>query len=325
MPMPHESQTNGATAPPTADPASHPAAGFDLQRVPVGKVKLIDVLPILSIHLLCLAVPLVGWSWIAVSTAVALFFGRMFFITAFYHRYFSHRTFRTHRVTQFLFALGGVTAAQRGPIWWAAHHRNHHRHSDHEPDIHSPSLKGLIWSHTIWFLTEQGQRIDWSQTPDWKKYPELRWLERNHMIGPFLLIGMLAAFGWALSALAPSLGTSASQMVIWGFAVSTTLLYHGTFTINSLAHTIGSRRFQTTDDSRNNWLLALLTLGEGWHNNHHYFPGSARQGFYWWEIDITWYVLVALERVGIIWDLRPVPSRVYEAAERSARSGSASP
>lgn len=283
------------------------------------RVRLVNVLPIVSIHLVCLGVIWVGWSWAAVAMAGALFFGRMFCITAFYHRYFSHRTFRAHRVTQFLFALAGVTAAQRGPVWWAAHHREHHRHSDTEPDPHSPGIYGVIWSHVGWFLSDKGIETDWLVVPDWAKYPELRWLERNHMVGPLLLIVMMAVAGWGLNALWPSLQTSAWQMVIWGFGISTTLLYHGTFTINSIAHVVGSQRFKTGDDSRNNWFLALLTLGEGWHNNHHYFPGSARQGFYWWEIDMTYYVLRVMQMLGIIWDLNPVPARVYAAAERHAR------
>jgi len=279
-------------------------------------IRLVDVLPILSIHFLCLGVILVGWSPLAVGVCVFFFFFRMFCITAFYHRYFSHRTFRTHRVTQFFFSLLGATAAQRGPVWWAAHHRHHHRHSDHDPDLHSPSLRGVIWSHTGWFLTKRGMSTDWSAVPDWAKYPELRWLERHHLIGPALLIASLGAFGFIAGKLWPEANTSAWQMVIWGFAISTTLLYHGTFTINSLSHTIGSRRFRTRDNSRNNWVLALLTLGEGWHNNHHYFPGSARQGFYWWEIDPTYYALRIMQAFGLIWDLRPVPAHVYDAARR---------
>ncbi len=277
-------------------------------------IRVIDVLPILGIHLMCVPVLWVGWSWFALAVAAALFIARMFVITAFYHRYFSHRTFRTHRVTQFLFALLGTTCAQRGPVWWAAHHRHHHRHSDEHPDPHSPGLKGLLWSHIGWFLTERGQGIDWSAVPDWAKYPELRWLERNHMIGPVVLAGLLYALGFALSVFAPSLNTDGAQLCVWGFGVSTTLLYHGTFTINSLAHTIGTQRFRTRDDSRNNFFLALLTLGEGWHNNHHYYPGSTRQGFYWWEFDPTYYTLWLLSKLRIVWDLKPVPARVYEIA-----------
>jgi stearoyl-CoA desaturase (delta-9 desaturase) len=276
------------------------------------RIKLIDVLPILTIHALCLSIIWTGWSWTAVIVAIALYWARMFVITAFYHRYFSHRTFKTHRLVQFFFALCGTMAAQRGPLWWAGHHREHHRHSDHEPDPHSPSWRGTLWSHTAWFLTQKGQAVNWNAIPDWQKYPELVWLERNHLVGPALLVALLGGLGWALAAWAPGLHTGAAQLIIWGFAVSTTVLYHATFTINSLAHTIGSQRFNTGDDSRNNWFLAILTLGEGWHNNHHFHPGTVRQGFYWWEFDPAYWILRILSMFGIVWDLRPVPAWVYE-------------
>ncbi len=279
-----------------------------------NRIRLHNVIPILSVHALCLGVIWVGWSPVAVAVATLLFFVRMFFITAFYHRYFSHRTFQAHRITQFFFALAGLTAAQRGPSWWAAHHRSHHRHSDKDPDLHSPSLRGLLWSHVGWFISDDGDRVNWDAVPDWAKYPELRWLERNHRIGAFSMILLMGLTGWTLSAFWPQLQTSPMQMIVWGFAISTTALYHSTFTINSLSHTFGSQRFRTGDDSRNNWLLALLTLGEGWHNNHHYYPGTDRQGFYWWEIDITYYILRLMQATGLIWGLRPVPPRVYSAA-----------
>lgn len=286
------------------------------------RVRLWDALPILSVHALCLGVIWTGWSWTAVAVAAGLYWLRMFVITAFYHRYFSHRTFRTHRLVQFIAALVGTSCAQRGPLWWAAHHREHHRHADDEPDPHSPSWRGFLWSHTGWFLTARGLATDWNAIPDWQRYPELRWLERFHLVGPVGLLAILAGSGLALESWAPSLDTGPGQLVVWGFGISTTVLYHATFTINSLAHTIGSRRFDTRDDSRNNWLLALLTLGEGWHNNHHFHPGSVRQGFYWWEFDPAFWMLRVLSWFGLVWDLRPVPSRVYEAGRaRAARSG----
>jgi stearoyl-CoA desaturase (delta-9 desaturase) len=291
---------------------------FDLTRhaqAPGRRIRPLSVLPYLSIHLICLGVIWVGWSWSAVAACVALFFGRMFIITAFYHRYFSHRTFRTSRAVQFLAAFIGTTTAQRGPIWWAAHHRNHHRHSDHPPDVHSPGLWGLLWSHMGWFLSDDGLKTDWKQVPDWAKVPELVWLERWHLIGPLALAGGSFALGAALQTWFPALGTNGPQMFVWCFGLSTTLLYHGTFTINSLAHTIGRRRFATTDDSRNSMLLSLLTLGEGWHNNHHHYPGTVRQGFYWWEFDPTYYALRLMQIAGLVWDLRPVPARIYEDAK----------
>jgi stearoyl-CoA desaturase (delta-9 desaturase) len=275
-----------------------------------------DALPIAFIHAMCFGVLWTGWSLTAIGVAIGLYWIRMFAITAFYHRYFSHRTFRTHRGVQFFFALLGTTAAQRGPLWWAAHHREHHRHSDHEPDPHSPGWRGVLWSHTAWFLTERGRATNWKAVPDWRRYPELVWLENNHLIGPALLIGGLAAAGAGLASWFPALGTGPVQLVVWGFGVSTTVLYHATFTINSLAHLIGTRRFNTNDDSRNNWFLALLTLGEGWHNNHHFHPGSVRQGFYWWEFDPAYWALRAMSWVGLVWDLRPVPERVYQHRAR---------
>jgi stearoyl-CoA desaturase (delta-9 desaturase) len=283
------------------------------------RIRLYDVLPILSIHLIGFTAIFTGFSWTAVAVAAALFWARMLIITAFYHRYFSHRTFRTHRITQFLAAAIGTTCAQRGPVWWAAHHREHHQHSDDHPDPHSPGIKGLLFSHVGWFLTQRGQQIDWGRVPDWKRYPELVFIERWHMAGAFVLTGLLFAVGFALERLAPGLHTTGPQLVTWGFGISTTLLYHATFTINSLAHTIGSQRFNTGDDSRNNWFLAIITLGEGWHNNHHYYPGTARQGFYWYEFDPAFWALRTLSMFGIVWDLRPVPAKVYAAAEEHRR------
>jgi stearoyl-CoA desaturase (Delta-9 desaturase) len=311
----HETSIGSSAPPPGVggDNAAEP------ERLDHRRVRLRDALPILTIHALCLGILFTGWSWTAVTVAAALYFSRMFVITGFYHRYFSHRTFRTHRIVQFAFALFGTMAAQRGPLWWAAHHREHHRHSDHEPDPHSPWWRGVLWSHTGWFLTERGRATNWKAIPDWRKYPELVWLERHHLIGPLLLIATLAAAGLALHRWAPDLGADALQLVVWGFGVSTTLLYHGTFTVNSIAHTIGTQRFATGDDSRNNWFLALITLGEGWHNNHHHHPGSTRQGFYWWEIDPTYWILRVMARLGLVWDLRPVPARVYQQARHASR------
>jgi len=275
-------------------------------------VRLASVAPYAVIHLFLLAIPFVGASWAAVGVCLALFFGRMFVITAFYHRYFSHRSFSTHRVTQFVFAFLGTTCAQRGPIWWAAHHRDHHRHSEDEHDLHSPHRHGLLWSHMGWFNSDAGLETNWKAVPDWAQFRELVWLERLHLVGPVVLAVAMYLLGWGLER--AGVGTSGWQMLVWGFGVSTVLLYHGTFTINSIAHVVGRRRFATKDDSRNNFWLALLTLGEGWHNNHHFYPGSARQGFYWWEVDLCYYGLWLMQKAGLVWGLRPVPKRVYEAA-----------
>jgi stearoyl-CoA desaturase (delta-9 desaturase) len=258
----------------------------------------------------------VGVSSIALIVALALYAVRMFAITGFYHRYFSHRTFRTSRVLQFVFALIGASSVQRGPLWWAAHHRNHHRHADTAADPHSPGVHGFWWSHAGWFLTRGGFRTDWSRIPDLARYPELRWLDRYDTVVPVLLASALFGVGALLERVAPHLGTSGPQLLVWGFFVSTVVLFHATVTINSLAHRFGRRRFDTRDDSRNNLWLALLTFGEGWHNNHHFFPGTARQGFRWWEIDLTWYGLRAMALLGLVRDLKPVPAWVLAKARR---------
>ena len=247
---------------------------------------------------------------VAVWTAVALYVLRCFALTAVYHRYFSHRTYRLNRFWQTVFAVLGNSAVQRGPLWWAAHHRHHHSTADTDKDVHSPVVHGFWWSHVLWLMTPASFATRMERVPDWAKYRELRFLNRFSILVPLLFLGLLYAAGELLAVHLPGTGTSGLQMVVWGFVISTVVLYHATFTINSLDHLIGRRRFDTTDRSRNNWVLALLTFGEGWHNNHHRYPTSARQGFYWWELDLTYYILRALSWIGIVRDLRPVPQRV---------------
>lgn len=271
-------------------------------------------LPFLTVHAGCLLVLWAGFSWTALAVCLALYVVRMFGITAGFHRYFSHRTFKTSRWFQCVLGLLGTSAGQRGPLWWAAHHRHHHRHSDTEEDSHSPRLQGFLWSHLGWIFSHKSTPWAEDEVRDLMKYPELRWMTRFHFVVPIALAGGLYGLGVALSIWAPALGVTGLQMLAWGFFVSTTLLYHGTFTINSLSHVYGHRSYETTDDSKNNWFLALLTLGEGWHNNHHRYPGSERQGFFWWQIDIAHYVLRGLATVRIVWDLRQPPREVLEEA-----------
>ena len=270
------------------------------------------IVPFVAVHLACLAVPVVGASRIAVVTALALYALRMFAITGFYHRFFSHRAFKTSRPAQFVFALIGASAVQRGPLWWAAHHRHHHAHSDAPDDVHSPGQRGFLWSHLGWFLSRRGFAPDRARVRDLERYPELRWLDRFDILVPVALAVALFAAGAALERRAPGLGTDRWQLLVWGFFVSTVLCYHATYAINSLAHVYGRRRYVTGDNSRNNALLALLTFGEGWHNNHHHYPNAARQGFYWWEVDLTYYLLRALAALGLIWDLKPVPRAIRD-------------
>jgi stearoyl-CoA desaturase (delta-9 desaturase) len=271
------------------------------------KVEWVRNLPYFAMHAACLLVFLVGFSWIALGLCVFLYFARMFAITGFYHRYFSHKTFKTSRAFQFVMAVWGLTAMQRGPLWWAAHHRHHHRHSDEHPDLHSPKQRGMVWSHMFWFTTEAAFGTNQKAVHDLAKFPELRFLNRFDII-VYVAFGA-AMFGLGVGLQALGFNTSGWQIFVWCFFLSTVLTYHGTYTINSLSHKFGSQRYKTGDDSRNNFWLALLTLGEGWHNNHHHYQSSVKQGFYWYEIDITYYILRTMSWTGLIWDMRGVPEK----------------
>jgi stearoyl-CoA desaturase (delta-9 desaturase) len=284
------------------------------------------VAPFIALHLGCLLVFRVGVSPAAIGLAGALYLLRMFFITAFYHRYFSHRAFNAGRITRFVMAVLGCTAGQRGPIWWAAHHREHHLTADTAADPHAPAHKGVLFSHTLWFLTRGSFQINERRVQDWLKFRELRILERLDWL-PFVLLGAgCYGLGTFLASRYPHLGTDGPQMFVWGFFVSTVVLYHATYSINSIAHRFGKRRFPTRDQSRNNSWLALITLGEGWHNNHHFYPNSARQGFAWWELDISYLGLKALQMVGLVHGLRPVPAKVLAQGygESRDRAGASS-
>ncbi|MGJ8697706.1 MAG: acyl-CoA desaturase [Verrucomicrobiaceae bacterium] len=281
------------------------------------KINWERTLPFLFLHLGCLAVIWVGFSWVSALAAILLYLVRMFAITGFYHRYFSHKTFKTSRVMQFLFAALGNSSMQRGPLWWAATHRHHHKHSDEEVDPHSPVAHGFAWSHIGWLTSMKNFPTDYDSIADLKKFPELVFLNRFDQLVPLVYGLTMLALGALLEFLFPATGVTMGQFFIWTFFISTTVLLHGTLFINSLAHVWGKRRYQTDDDSRNSLLLAIITLGEGWHNNHHRYPHATRQGFRWWEIDPTYYGLKFLSWCGLIWDLRPVPQRVIDEARTS--------
>jgi stearoyl-CoA desaturase (Delta-9 desaturase) len=285
-------------------------------------IDILSYLPFIFIQVSCLLIFWVGFSWTALITCFILWFIRMFGITAGYHRYFSHNTYKTSRWFQLFLAILGNSSAQMGPLWWAAHHRHHHRFVDTERDIHSPVLDGFWWSHIGWIMAPQNAQTNEQIIRDFARFPELRWLNRFHMVVPIALAAIVTISGMLFHKFLPQLQTTGSQMLIWGFCFSTFLLYHSVFTINSLAHVFGTRRFETDDYSRNNLFLALLTLGEGWHNNHHYYPASEQQGFYWWEIDVSHYILTLLSWLGIVWDLKTPPKQIYEKSSYSKAKAS---
>ncbi|MBX3235712.1 MAG: fatty acid desaturase [Nitrospiraceae bacterium] len=258
-----------------------------------------DNLPFLAIHLMCLGALFTGVTWEWVLLAVVSYYIRMVGVTAGYHRYFSHRSYKTGRVFQFLLACLAMTSAQKGVLWWAAHHRHHHRHSDRQRDLHSPAQQGFWYSHVGWILNPSSTATQFHLVKDLARYPELMWLNRFYVVPPFLYAALMYGL-WGMPGL------------IWGFFISTTALYHGTFFINSLSHLIGRVRYNSGDDSRNSALLAILCCGEGWHNNHHHYQLAVNQGWFWWEVDLSYYILRALSWTGVVWDLRMPPESVKQ-------------
>ena len=262
-----------------------------------------SAIPFVLVHLACFAAIWTGISWTAVAIAVALYWLRIFAIGAGYHRYFSHRAYATSRAFQLALAVVAQSTAQKSVLWWAAKHRHHHLHSDTEADVHSPRHKGFIYSHVGWVFSRRHDLTDLVKIEDFARYPELMWLHR-YELAPAIVLALicLAIGGW-------------SGLVV-GFFWSTVAVYHATFCINSLAHVRGRKRYVTGDDSRNNWLLAFFTMGEGWHNNHHAYQSSVRQGFRWWEVDPTFYVLKALSWARLVWNLKTPPREVLRNEQR---------
>jgi stearoyl-CoA desaturase (delta-9 desaturase) len=263
----------------------------------LGEYQWFGALPFILLHFVPFLAFWTGTRWQDWAVCAGLYFVRMFGVTGAYHRYFSHRTYKTSRVFQFLLAFLAQTSSQKGALWWAANHRVHHKFSDQDGDPHD-SRRGFWYSHCGWIF-DHTEATDYSKVKDLAKYPELVFLNHFHHVPTVALAtAVYLTLGW-------------SGLFI-GFALSTVLLWHGTFTINSLAHMIGRQRYAAGDDSKNHFGLALLTLGEGWHNNHHYFQGSTRQGFFWWEIDITYGILKVLSWMRLVWDLKAPPARVYD-------------
>ena len=231
----------------------------------------------------------------------------MFGITAGFHRLFSHRSFKTNRAFQFFLAYAATCSAQMGPIWWASHHRHHHKYTEQIEDPHTPTLKGFFWAHVGWIMSPVNSPTKEEYVGDLMKYPELKWLDKYHYFAPFSLVILLYGLGEFMAVNYAQYNTNGMELVLWGFFVSTVLLYHATFMVNSVCHVFGHRTYDTKDGSVNNFLVAILTLGEGWHNNHHAFPNSEKQGHKWYQIDISHYILWCLSKIGVVWKIRDVP------------------
>ncbi len=269
-------------------------------------------IPLLFMHACCAGIFFVRGGWPAFVVFASTYLLHVFALTAGYHRYFSHKSFSTSRVFQFILALLGTTAAQRDPLWWASHHRMHHLNADTENDPHSPRHHGFWWAHMGWVMKREWMETRFDRIKDFAKYPELLWLNRHPYAPAFGFACLLLGLGALLNRLHPGWGVSGWQFVFYGFFLSTVAVYHVTFCINSVAHMFGKKRYDIDDDSRNNWLLGLLAMGEGWHNNHHRYAVCARQGFRWWEIDLTYAILRLLQWMGIVWDIREPPRSILE-------------
>ncbi len=216
-----------------------------------------------------------------------------------YHRYFTHKSYATPKVIQYLLAICGCMAGEAGPIAWVAAHRYHHTYSDTDQDPHSP-LKGFLWSHFTWLFGRENFLASYDSykkyCPDMIKDKFIVFLDRYHMLPVLFLTGILYAMGgWSF--------------VVWGIFVRSLIVYHSTWLVNSASHIWGYRTYKTTDASRNNWWVAILAFGEGWHNNHHAFQRSARHGFHWWEFDITYRTIQILWVLGLASEIHlPVQS-----------------
>ena len=260
------------------------------------------------------AVLFVPFEWSLVGLWAASHFIRAIGLTLAFHRYYAHRAFQMNRVARFVWTFIGTAAMQKGPLWWAGHHVNHHRFADREGDPHSPLVSGLYYAHVGWFLNDaRHERLEASNpvVRDFSRAPEIVFLDRFFFLPPLMLavtMYLVGGFPW----------------LVWGFCLPTVTLAHATFAINTVNHMFGSRRFDTIDESRNNVVTAIFAAGEGWHNNHHRYQRAARNGFYWWEVDPTWYMIRLMVAVGLAWDAHPVPERIYHEARVRARRVAAS-
>ena len=276
-------------------------------RLPGERLSLIVSLPFLSVHIGAIYALTVSPSLFALFIVGLMYFIRMFGITAGFHRLFSHRSFKTNRLFQFFLAYSATCSAQMGPIWWASHHRHHHKYTEQIEDSHTPTLKGFFWAHVGWIMSPANSPTKEKYVEDLMKYPELIWLDKYHYFAPFSLAVFLYVLGEYMAVNYSQYNTNGMELLLWGFFVSTVFLYHATFMVNSVCHVFGHRTYDTKDESVNNLLVAILTLGEGWHNNHHAFPNSEKQGHKWYQIDICHYILWCLSKIGIVWNIREVP------------------
>ncbi len=292
-----------------ARPSLYRAAPFRAARVWAAVVRagrvVLAVTPLILVHLALFTLPVVPPTFAAVMVLLVVTRVAGHGVTVGFHRGLAHHSYRTSRWFRFVLAAAGCTALQNGPLWWVLHHRRHHAHSDVPGDVHSPVVDSFWHAHVGWLFTADRTRPDFSTVRDLARYPELVWLDRLWMLPGAAAAGLsYLAAGWA--------------GVVWGFALGTVLVFQVTFAVNSIGHRWGARRFATREGSRNNFVLGILALGDGWHNNHHRAPRSARHGLAWYEHDMGYQIIRLFRVCGLVWDVRQPPAEVLAAARTPA-------
>ena len=289
------------------------------QKEARGRITFVQCIPFILLHLLPLGMIWTGATFFDWMICIGLYFGRMFFITAGYHRYFAHKSFETSRWFQFFLAFMAQTSIQKGVLWWAANHRGHHLTSDTPEDPHSMKVYGFWYSHIGWFLGPDYNETKFDKIKEFSKFKELVWLNKYFIVPPVVLALVAMMFGGIVNGngVADMFSNAGFSTLYCGFCFSTIILFHGTYSINSIMHYFGKQRYKTGDESRNHFLLAFFTMGEGWHNNHHYFQSSAKAGFFWWQLDMTYYILKSWSWIGLVKNLRGVPDAVRYSTSRS--------
>jgi len=251
-----------------------------------------------ALHILALGSPFF-YTRESIIACLVLYLITGFGITVGYHRLLAHHAFKTTSIIQRILVIAGALAAQGGPLFWVSTHRIHHKSTDQVGDPHNSQL-GFWWSHMGWLLDSNADfKIQPIFIPDLLEKRWLQWLDRNFLLVQFTLALLLFVITYLFAGI-----YSAFAMLIWAIPLRIIAVLHSTWLTNSAAHLWGYRSFNTPDNSTNCWWVALLTLGEGWHNNHHAFPYSARHGLQRWEWDPSWYLILALQKIGVAWDVK---------------------
>lgn len=288
------------------------------QRVKQSHLRIHMLVALVVVHGLALAAPFT-FTWPGfVSFVVMMFATGCLGITLCYHRLLSHRSFKTHKIVKYFLMLCGTLSLEGDPAWWVATHRLHHQESDQEMDPHSPRVS-FAWAHMLWLLYDDGRSRDPvvldRYIPDLVNDPWAKFLEKFFLPINLGFVALLFGLGFWMGGM-----KTAISMAIWGGFFRIAWVWHITWFVNSVTHVVGYRNYETKDDSRNIWWVAVLSFGEGWHNNHHANPSAAKSGHRWWEFDLTYGVIKAMQFTGLAWKILPVVASSPESSMPQALS-----